>query len=112
MGILDDLKRMLRRETADAKEWLDESLAGANAGLDRAERRIAADPNERLQATLDDITANDDAFAALQAKADAATAGPAAQADLDADPPADADARANDSPAEDPAAEDPAADDT
>lgn len=89
MGFLDDLKRVLRRETTDAKEWLDESVAGANANLDRAERRLSADPDERLQATLDDIAANDDAFAALQAKADAATARPAAQAELADDDAAD-----------------------
>ncbi|CAN5457300.1 hypothetical protein BH23ACT9_BH23ACT9_23570 [soil metagenome] len=82
MGILDDLKRMLRRESADAREWLDDSVAGANRRLDEAERRQAADPEQRLQANLDDIAAGEDAFANIRARADAATARPQADAEL------------------------------
>lgn len=82
MGFMDDLKGWFIREAADAKAWTDDAVRDGNAGLDRAEGRLAATPEERMQANLDDIAANDDAFAALQAKADAATARPLAEREL------------------------------
>ncbi|MGI9016784.1 MAG: hypothetical protein ACR2HR_06715 [Euzebya sp.] len=71
MGFLEQLKALFSREATDAKEWLDDSVRDADAALDRAERRQAADPDERLAMTLDDIKTGDDAFEAIRAKADA-----------------------------------------
>lgn len=82
MGFLDDLKGWFRRESADAKRWADEAVADGHAELDRAERRLTATPEERLQADLAAIESNDDAFAALRAKADAAEARPLAEREL------------------------------
>lgn len=82
MAFLDDLKRWLRRESADARRWADEAVADGHAELDRAERRFTATPEERLQADLSAIEANDDAFAAILARADAAEARPLADRDL------------------------------
>jgi uncharacterized membrane protein YccC len=86
MGFLDDLKRVLRREAADAREWRDDAVEKGHAELDRAERRLSADPEERLRATLDEIAASEDAMDTIRARADAATARPLADAELaDAD---------------------------
>jgi hypothetical protein len=82
MGILDDLKRLLRRESREAQAWVAEAVDGGHRSLDRAERRVSADPDERLAATLDDIAEGEDDFAAIRAKADAATARPAAEAEV------------------------------
>lgn len=82
MGFLDDLKGWFTREATDAKEWVDDSVAGGHAGLDRAERKLAMTPEERLQANLDEIAASEDAFAEIQAKADAASARPLADREL------------------------------
>ena len=81
MGLLDEVRALLRREARDAKEVMGEAVADANASLDRAERRRSADPDERMAATLDDITASEDDFAGIRARADAA----AARADADAE---------------------------
>lgn len=82
MGFLDDLKGWFRRESADARRWADEAAADGHAQLDRAERRLTATPEERLAADMAAIESNDDAFAAIRAKADAAEARPLADRDL------------------------------
>lgn len=82
MGFLDDLKGWFTREGAAARELRDGAVEDGNASLDRAERRLAATPDERLQATLDDIAAGDVTFAEIQAEADAAAARPLAQREV------------------------------
>jgi hypothetical protein len=82
MGLLDTLRQLLRREAADARAWAEESVSDGHASLDRAERRLSADPQERMAATLADVEDNDAAFEALRQRADAATARPAADAEL------------------------------
>ncbi len=73
MGFLDDLKGWFVRESKDARAWADDAVADGNAALDRAERRQAATPEERLQATLDDIE-GDDSLAAVRDRIDRAQA--------------------------------------
>lgn len=85
MGLMDDLRRLLRREAREAKDWVEEAVAGANADLDRAERRISQDPNERLQATLEDIEEGRDGYEAIRDRAEGHTARPAAEAELGPD---------------------------
>lgn len=95
MGFLDDLKGWFTRESKDAKEWIDDSVAGGHAGLDRAEQKLAMTPEERMQANLEEIAASDAAFADIQAKVDKANARPLAERELaaqevagrDEDPP-------------------------
>ncbi len=82
MGFIDDVKRWLGREAADAKEWVDASVERGHDELDQAERRLSDDPSTRMAALQDDIAANDQAFDSLRDKADAALARPQADADL------------------------------
>ncbi|WP_370326082.1 hypothetical protein [Euzebya sp.] len=89
MAFWDDLKAIFRREARDARDWADDAVADGNRALDDAERRLSASPDERLAATLSDIEAQDDAFEALRAKADAATAGADARGELVEDGPDD-----------------------
>jgi len=62
MSWLERLRLALRRETADAREWRRETEQRLDAELSRKERELDATPEERLQASLDEIAASDDAF--------------------------------------------------
>lgn len=93
MGLFDDLKRFLKRETEDAKEMLSGGVDAGNAALDRAERRLSADPNERLKATLEDIDAGEDSFEEIREKAAGTTATAEAAAELDGEEPVFSDDR-------------------
>jgi hypothetical protein len=107
MRFLEQLKGWFREESREARAWVDEATADGHAALGRAERRISADPSERLAATQEDIAANDDAFEALRRKAEAAQARPAAQAEVaEASAPVEearADEASSDEPPADPA---------
>lgn len=83
MGVWDQLKAFVRREAADAKQWLDQSVGAGNAALEKAERRVSDDPGERLRAAIDDAAAGDDAFEAVRAKAEGRAVQPAAAAELE-----------------------------
>lgn len=85
MGLMDDLRRLLRREAREAKDWVEDAVAGANADLDRAERRLSEDPSERLQATLEDIEQGREGYEAIRDRAEGRTTRPAAEAELDPD---------------------------
>lgn len=85
MGLMDDLRRLLRREAREAKDWVEDAVAGANADLDRAERRLSEDPSERLQATLEDIEQGREGYEAIRDRAEGRTTRPAAEAELGPD---------------------------
>ncbi len=82
MGLIYDLRRMLRRETAAAKDWVEEAVGDANAELGRAERRLSEDPCERLQATLEDIEAGREGYEAIRDRAEGRVTRPAAETEL------------------------------
>lgn len=81
MGLFEDLKSLLKQEARRARRWIDDSVGDANRALDNAERRAAADPDERLRYTLDDIEANEQSFEEVRARAETASA----RADADAE---------------------------
>lgn len=100
MALWQDLMRWLRREATDARVWADEAVTDGHVALDRAERRLHATPEERMQATLADIAAGEEALAEVRAKAESAQARPAADrevAEVDG-PAADAPDGARDGP--------------
>lgn len=66
MTLWDRLRALLRREAADAKEIAADLQQRADAELTRREQSLAATPEERLQATLEEIRATDDAFEDLK----------------------------------------------
>ena len=57
MGFLDSLSKLLKRESADLKDVLDNAEQRMNASLDQKERDMALTPEERLakiQGEIDD----------------------------------------------------------
>lgn len=82
MGLLDDLKSLFKREASEAKRWIRKSVGDANRALDNAERRAAADPDERMRDTLDDIEANEQSFDEVRARAESASARAEADSEL------------------------------
>lgn len=82
MGWLDQLKKVFDREAASAKKWVDDVVSDANTELDKAERRIDADPSVRMAATLEDIEESDAGFDAVRDKAEGESVRPAAEAEL------------------------------
>lgn len=66
MDWLARVKRLLQREARDAREVLSDLEQRAEADLDRRERALSASPEERLQATLDEIATSDAAYERLK----------------------------------------------
>lgn len=60
------LPTILRREAVEARDAIDDLERRLDADLQRRERDLAASPEERLRAQLDEITKSDDDFQVLR----------------------------------------------
>ncbi len=75
MGTLDaalrTLKGWLGREASEAKQWSEATANDLHANLDRREAELKASPEERMKMIQNQVSANDDAFAQIQADIEA-----------------------------------------
>lgn len=63
---VDRIRGWLRREARDVREVLGDAERRLDADLSRRERALAATPEERLQATLDEIAASGESYERLR----------------------------------------------
>jgi hypothetical protein len=83
MRLHDQLRRWLRRESADVREAWDDARRRGEADLDRRERQLHETPEEGVARIQEDIRAHDESFEELRRKlagpgseSESATGGP------------------------------------
>ena len=67
-GLVDQLRRWLRREKAEVHEAWEDARRRGEADLDRREQQLRETPEEGVVRVQDDIRANDEAFDELRRK--------------------------------------------
>ncbi len=82
MGLFDSIMRLVRKESADIGEALDDVTDSLDRDLTRKERELTASPQEQLERIQEQV--DDDPFAAIRDRIESSTAHADAETEVDA----------------------------